>query len=189
MSKVKFTAEQFTPTTTADKAKFANQFVKFVESDFDRKNFPKWFYQRLRNTFGHIAWRGTKAGFYAYFFEAEIGKVRFLGETLAHPCYGDPTFTYSDVERELQKWLVQTDVLGSAKARLARSTEERRANDRDLGVRVLGGIMDSESILNEFAGRWNTDSKLALALEYIQRQQCDDAWRDFLQQAAEAEGE
>ena len=31
--------------------------------------------------------------------------MRFLEQTLLHPCYGDPAWTYSDVERALQAWL------------------------------------------------------------------------------------
>ena len=47
--------------------------------------------------------------------------------TLAHPCWGDPAFTYSDVERALQSWLHQNGVLGEYEQRLA---DEQEAAER-----------------------------------------------------------
>lgn len=107
MPKRVFTADQFTPTewsTAEDKAKFANQFVAFVESDFNRSKFPKWFYTRLASTFGHIA-HYNQDGFYATWFENTESKMEFLEKTMAYPCYGSSSHTYSDVEIALQNWL------------------------------------------------------------------------------------
>ena len=103
-----FTAEQFTPTkfdTAEDKAKFANHFVRFVESDFKSTLFPKWFYTRLSMTFGHIA-HYNQSGFYSEFFESTMDKVRFLEQTRLAGCYGSPEHTYCDVERVIVKWVV-----------------------------------------------------------------------------------
>ena len=53
-----FTAAEFTPTQWAsaeDKAKFANALMKFIANEFPRQSFTKPLYQRLSNTFGHIA--------------------------------------------------------------------------------------------------------------------------------------
>ncbi len=45
-----------------------------------------------------------------------------------------------------------------------------------------------EGVFDEFEEQgWDDASKLALALEYIERQQNDGAWRDFLQQQADEE--
>ena len=120
-----FTPDRFTPTKwdTADKkAAFARQFIKFVQSDFARSKFPKAFYQRLSMTFSHIA-HFNQHGFFETFFTTTENKVRFLRMTLAHPCYGDPAWTYSDVERALQTWLRENDVLAKYKTRLAAETE------------------------------------------------------------------
>ena len=120
-----FTPDRFTPTKwdTADKkAAFAKQFIKFVQSDFARSKFPKAFYQRLSMTFGHIA-HFNQHSFFETFFSTIEGKVRFLRMTLAHPCYGDPAWTYSDVERALQTWLRENDVLARYEDRLAEETE------------------------------------------------------------------
>ena len=124
-----FTADQFAPTRwegAEEKARFARRFVRFVESDFAEREFPDTFYRRLALTFGHIA-HFNRHGFYEEFFTATEGKVRFLRMTLAHPCWGDPAFTYSDVERALQSWLHQNGVLGEYEQRLA---DEQEAAER-----------------------------------------------------------
>ncbi|MEI7684842.1 MAG: hypothetical protein WCL32_07420 [Planctomycetota bacterium] len=116
-----FTPDQFTPTQWEGpdkKAVFARQFIKFVQSDFSSRQFPKTFYQRLSMTFGHIA-HYNQDGFFDEFFVTTEGKVRFLRQTLQHPCYGDPTFTYSDVERALQVWLREGNFLSKLEQRLA----------------------------------------------------------------------
>ena len=104
-----FKAEQFVATqwdTAEDKAKFANHLVRFVESDYSRSLFYKWFYRRLSNCFGHIAHYNLD-GFYHEWFTSDPrnGGRRFLYNIAKWPCYGDPKFTYSDVEKELQKWV------------------------------------------------------------------------------------
>lgn len=119
------TPDRFTPTkwdSSDKKAAFAKQFIKFVQADFARAKFPKTFYQRLSMTFGHIA-HFNQNGFFETFFTTTEGKVRFLRMTLAHSCCGDPAWTYSDVERALQSWLRENDVLARFEARLAEETE------------------------------------------------------------------
>ena len=102
-----FDPSQFTPTqweTAKDKAAFANRFVRFVQSDFAAKHFTEKFYRRLSNTFSHIA-HYNRGGFWETFFTTTADKVRFLEMTFQYPCFGDPAWTYSDVERALQAWL------------------------------------------------------------------------------------
>lgn len=129
MGKAEFTADSFTATKWDDadtKARFARQFVRFVESDFSERQFTQVFYKRLSLTFGHIA-HFNRHGFYETFFASTEGKVRFLRQTLRHPCWGDPSYTYSDVERALQSWLRQNGVLDRHERRLA---EEQEAAER-----------------------------------------------------------
>lgn len=100
---------QFTATkwdSVEQKEKFARQFIRFVESGFKRSLFYKDFYRRLSMSFGMIA-HYNQAGFYSQFFEDEEGKREFLREVLSWPCYGQPDYTYCDVERHLQGWLQQ----------------------------------------------------------------------------------
>ena len=124
-----FTAAQFTPTqwdTADDKVKFAEQFVYFVEHDFQEGHFPKWFYTQLSMTFGHIA-HYNQHGFYAEFFNDIKGKIAFLQQTLEAHGFGDPAYTYSDVEKALAAWVRERDLLAKycQTARILREKEER----------------------------------------------------------------
>lgn len=108
-SKSVFKSEKFTPTqfsSSADKARFSNHFIRFIRADFPKSLFPKWFYVRLSMTFGHIA-HFSQQGFFDTFFTDEEGKRSFVEITKRYSCCGDPAFTYSDVERAIQKWLVE----------------------------------------------------------------------------------
>lgn len=99
-----FTAEQFTPTqwdTAADKAKFANHFVRFVASGYKETLFYDWFYKRLSNTFGHIA-HYDRIGFYNHFFRDKTAQLYFMTATRQGGGYGDPAYTYSDVEKAIK---------------------------------------------------------------------------------------
>jgi hypothetical protein len=129
------TTTDFTPTkwqSADDKARFAKQFIRFVQSDFAKSLFPKTFYVRLSMTFGHIA-HFNQHGFYETFFGTTQDKVRFLRVTLQHPCYGDPAWTFSDVEKALQAWLRENDVLAKYENRLA---QEQEADERAVLARL-----------------------------------------------------
>ena len=129
-----FQPSQFTPAkweTAQDKVRFAKQFVRFVQSDFAVAHFSDRFYRRLSMTFGNIA-HYNRGGFWSEFFTTTADKVRFLEQTLQHPCYGDPAWTYSDVERALQAWLQSEGTLNRYRQKLAEETEaaERVQLDR-----------------------------------------------------------
>lgn len=122
---MKFQPTQFTATqweTAQDKAKFATQFQRFVQSDFAAQHFTDRFYRRLSMTFGNIA-HCNRGGFWSEFFTTTADKVRFLEQTVQYPCYGDPTWTYSDVERALQAWLTAERTLDQYRQKLAEETE------------------------------------------------------------------
>lgn len=119
-----FQASQFTPTqwdTAQNKVWFARQFMRFVQSDFAERHFTDRFYRRLSNTFGHIA-HYDRRGFWCEFFTTTADKVQFLEQTLAYPCYGDPAWTYSDVEKALRAWLRASDILAQYQQKLAEET-------------------------------------------------------------------
>ena len=102
-----FTPEQFTPTefkTAKDKAKFANHFVRFVESGFKRTLFHKWFYRRLSTTFGNIAHYDIH-GFYYIWFSTVERQEFFLRKSRLWGCFGSPQHTYCDVEKAIIEWL------------------------------------------------------------------------------------
>lgn len=126
-----FTADQFIPTqydTAEQKAKFANHFVRFVESDFKSSLFFDWFYTRLSMTFHHIA-NFSGYGFYQTWFQTTQSRLEFLHHTVnygTHPM-SDPTSTYCDVERALIEWLIKSPHLAKYQAKV---NEELERNDR-----------------------------------------------------------
>lgn len=122
-----FTAAEFTPTQWAsaeDKAKFANALMKFIANEFPRQSFTRSLYQRLSNTFGHIAHTNVD-GFYGAFFERDFDKVVFLEQTLSWPHFGDPTFTFCDVERAVKRRLRAARVIDIFRLLEADATRRR----------------------------------------------------------------
>ena len=105
MSKGPFDACQFVTTawsTAADKAAFGNTYLRFIESEWQRTLFTKSFYGRLSNCFGHIA-HYNLFQFYETWFTCDKDRLGFLKQTVSWSCYGDPKFTFSDVERAIQQ--------------------------------------------------------------------------------------
>jgi hypothetical protein len=122
-----FTAAEFMPTQWAsadDKAKFANALMKFIAAEFPRQSFTQPFYRRLSNTFGHIA-HGNLTGFYGAFFERDFDKIVFLEQTLSWPHFGDPTFTFSDVEDAVKRRLRASKVIDIFRMLEADATRRR----------------------------------------------------------------
>lgn len=126
-----FTADQFVATewsTAEDKAQFGNTFVHFVKSDFNRKQFTKPFYRRLSMCFSHIA-HNDIFGFYNTWFDRDVDRLGFLRHTLNHPCYGDPKFTFSDVERAIQIELAHLDLVYLYEQRIEIATHKRELSE------------------------------------------------------------
>jgi len=145
-----FTADKFSPTTwepAKKKAQFAKQLVRFIEADFPHRQFTHALYHRLALTFGHIA-HINRHLFYDTFFTSTEGKLSFLRQIRQWPCYGDPAFTYSDVERALQSWLLQSDILARYEERLA---QEADAAERAELARLKGEVRDG---INEVVHRY-----------------------------------
>jgi hypothetical protein len=123
----KFTPAQFTATefsTGEDKAKFCNQFVRFVESDFSFTLFPKWFYSRLSMTFGHIA-HYNQHGFFNTWCERTYDKYSFLARIANHKPCGDPRYTYSDAERFIAEYVQDSGLVEKYQQQVASETETR----------------------------------------------------------------
>jgi hypothetical protein len=122
-----FTAAQFVPTRWAsadDKAKFANTLMKFIAAEFPRQGFTRSLYHRLSNTFCHIAHTNLDS-FYSAFFERDFDKVVFLEQTLSWPHFGDPTFTFSDVEHAVKHRLRASKVIDIFRMLEADATRRR----------------------------------------------------------------
>ncbi len=102
----KFHPEQFIATehnTAADKARFANHFVKFVEGNMKKELFPQWFYKRLSMMFGHIA-HYDRDTFYNKWFATMDRRLSFMANIMVSPKYGQPEYTWVDVEKALAEW-------------------------------------------------------------------------------------
>src|SRR5271155_3128078 len=121
-----FVAADFVPThwdNAEQKAKFANALLTFIADDFPRSKFHESFYRRLSNTFGHIA-NCNSAGFYERFFRTAEDKLEFLEQCVTWACHGDPTTTYSDVERAVVARLTQSQIVAMLSSQIM--VERRR---------------------------------------------------------------
>lgn len=127
MSKGPFLASEFVATkfsSAAEKAEFGNALLNFLDADFAPGLFSNKFYQRLSMTFGHIA-HYNRSQFYEEWFASLSAQVRFLEHTSRFPCYGDPEFTFSDVESEIQREVRNRNYL--PRYRLLLAEEQRGA--------------------------------------------------------------
>lgn len=107
-----FRPEMFTATSfhsQGDKAKFANHFVRFLIAGCPESLFHHWFYKSLSSCFSHIA-HYDRNGFYDVWFSTPQKRSEFVQRTLRRELYGDPEFTFVDVEKAIQEWLALTDI-------------------------------------------------------------------------------
>ena len=86
--------------------------------------FTKTFYNRLSNCFGHIAHYDLH-GFYGTWFAHDALRLSFLQHTLSFSCYGDPAFTFSDVERAIKAELRRRPLVAQYEARVAAAIRAR----------------------------------------------------------------
>ena len=127
MPKGPFLPSEFVPTkfsTAQDKADFGNTFLHFIESEWARTAFSKSFYNRLSMCFSHIA-HYDATGFYATWFTSDADRLRFLRHTLAWPCWGDPEYTFCDVERAIQQEIRKRNYLARYELRTAEAVRSR----------------------------------------------------------------
>jgi hypothetical protein len=127
MSKGPFLPSEFQATrfsTAQDKADFGNAFLHFIESEWARTAFTKSFYNRLSMCFSHIA-HYDAGGFYETWFTSDADRLRFLRHTLAWPRWGDPEFTFSDVERAIQQEIWKRNYLARYELRAAEAERSR----------------------------------------------------------------
>jgi hypothetical protein len=127
MPKGPFHPSEFVPTkfsTAEDKANFGNTFLHFIESECVRTLFSKSFYNRLSMCFSHIA-NYDAAGFYETWFRSDADRLRFLRHTLDWPCWGDPEFTFCDVESAIQQEIRKRNYLARYELRAAEAVRSR----------------------------------------------------------------
>ena len=68
--------------------------------------------------FGHIA-HMDRPTFYETWFTCDQDRRRFLEKTLKWPCWGDPEYTFSDVERAIQEEVRRRNYLARYELRAA----------------------------------------------------------------------
>ncbi|HZQ09846.1 MAG TPA: hypothetical protein VFD70_24930 [Anaerolineae bacterium] len=103
----------FTPTkwsSAANKHKFALHYISFIQARCPFEKFHEWFYTRLSQMFMHIA-HYNRHGFYEVWCDTPEKRLALLRHHLRYPSVGDPVWTWSDVERELQIWLAESGIL------------------------------------------------------------------------------
>ena len=127
---------RFIPTqwsSAEDKAQFGDRLLRFIADDCPERLFTKSLYQRLNLSFGHIA-HYNRAGFYDYFFSDRHGRIEFLDQTSSFRCYGDPAFTFSDLERAVVGRLRRSGILDWQRRLL---TQETAAREKTLLAALL----------------------------------------------------
>ena len=112
-----YPASNFTPTkwnTAEEKARMTNKLTKFILNGFQEKSFTKEMYKRLSTMFGHIAEYDIK-GFYAVWFKDDAACLRWAENVIRGGVLGfvvgDPAWTWSDVEKTLQHWMRENQIV------------------------------------------------------------------------------
>lgn len=106
-------AWRFTPTkwhTVADKEKFARHYIKFVQARCPFEMFHRWFYERLTLLFMHIA-HYNRFGFYETWCDTAEKRFAFVRHHVTFESVGDAMWTWSDVERTLKGWILESGIL------------------------------------------------------------------------------
>ena len=118
-------AAAFMPTkwnSADDKARFGNQLLAFIAADFLKTKWTNAFYGLLCQHFGFIA-HYDQQGFWDEYFHDLPGKLRFLRDLTQHPCYGDPAFTFCDLERVVIGRLRAAGLIERLRTAVDRETE------------------------------------------------------------------
>jgi hypothetical protein len=122
-----FTASDFVPTkwSTADeKAAFGNTLLHFMLTGFVAGRFTEKLYTRLSMCFGHIACF-DRNGFAETWFDSPESIASFVNHLMQWPCHGDPGFTFSDVERAIQREAVRLNLVAKVNEAAASSIQLR----------------------------------------------------------------
>ncbi|CAM2909951.1 hypothetical protein CFR75_12295 [Komagataeibacter xylinus] len=110
--------------TVEEKAKLGNAMLRFIAEGMPAEKFTASLYERLSNMFGFIA-HYDRHGFAQTWFDSAATRRDFLDQIVRHPCWGDPGFVWSDVEREIGQ-RVRENLLVEAWASRAREDQNAR---------------------------------------------------------------
>jgi hypothetical protein len=140
---MRFIEGQFTPTQWDDprtKKLFAEKLVDFVEGGFDRKKFTSALYHRLCQMFRHIAHTNID-GFYGVWFSTPENQAKWVEYILRVHVYGDPAYTWSDVEAVFKNWLMTSSI----PAKMSREAECYRMSElKRIAIQTLRLMSDAD---------------------------------------------
>jgi hypothetical protein len=97
-----FTATKF--DSAEEKAKVLTALKKFIKAGTPEERFTKKLYHHLSLHFSHIA-HTNEIGFFDTWFSTPYKRLAFLKKHRDSIIYGDPAYTWSDVQKALQEWL------------------------------------------------------------------------------------
>ena len=122
-----FTATDFLPTkwSTADeKVIFGNSLLLFMLTGFLAERFTEKLYTRLSMCFGHIA-HVDRQGFAETWFDSPESIAAFVNHLMQWPCHGDPGYTFSDVERAIQREATRLNLVAKVNEAAVSSIQRR----------------------------------------------------------------
>jgi hypothetical protein len=126
----RFAPDAFTATphdSSEEKAKFCNDLMAFVASGLKYPNFSKQLYNRLSQTFCHIA-HYSKDGFFSEYFHSIQDALRFFEniETWSHTIHSSCSarFTFCDAELAIAQHLRDHRILARYQKAAAVATEQ-----------------------------------------------------------------
>jgi hypothetical protein len=122
-----FIASDFQPTkwSTADeKADFGNTLLHFLLTGFLASRFTEKLYTRLSMCFGYIACF-DRNGFAETWFDSPESIASFVNHLMQWPCHGDPGYTFSDVERAVQREVARFNLVARVNEAAASSIQLR----------------------------------------------------------------
>lgn len=126
-------------TYAADKKKIAEHLAAFIDSGFSVALFTHALYKALNSMFGHIA-HYNREGFYNTWFESTRMQAKWLHNAANWSCPGDPAFTWSDVERDIQSYIKEHKLCDIWDTRVAAAIEAgERAELARLKAKYEGG--------------------------------------------------
>jgi len=123
----KLGAAEFTATkfdTAEVKVKFGNHLLRFIAEDHPRSLWTQVFYNCLSMTFSHIA-EHNSGGFWNTWFATTADHIGFLQNIATHPCWGDPAYTYSDIEKVVRARVIKSGVIAWKEKVLAAERRNR----------------------------------------------------------------
>ncbi|KXV23187.1 hypothetical protein [Gluconobacter oxydans] len=120
------TATQF--SDTVEKTKIGNALLSFIARGFPQSAWNRTLYNRLSQMFGHIAHYDIH-GFWGAQFSTTQARLGFLRGIVLYGCYGDPAWTWSDVERDIRNRIIGSGLIDAYTRALAAEQEARDRAD------------------------------------------------------------